>query len=106
MRYWSPLCIDVLYVFMYCFYSKIAAGMRLDYDSVCNCACIDYHYYAMLIEIFLIICPFMSCANCTLLYCMQLLLLKRGGRTVYAGPLGEQSKLLVEYFQVCIVVKL
>jgi len=29
----------------------------------------------------------------------ELLLLKRGGQTVYAGPLGEQSKLLVEYFQ-------
>ncbi|XP_024402862.1 ABC transporter G family member 31 isoform X2 [Physcomitrium patens] len=29
----------------------------------------------------------------------ELLLLKRGGQTVYAGPLGVESKILVEYFQ-------
>lgn len=30
----------------------------------------------------------------------QLLLLKRGGRVIYAGPLGVQSRILVDYFEV------
>jgi hypothetical protein len=30
---------------------------------------------------------------------MQLLLLKRGGQVVYAGPLGHQSRKLIEYFE-------
>ncbi len=30
---------------------------------------------------------------------MQLLLLKRGGQTIYAGELGHESKHLVEYFE-------
>ena len=29
----------------------------------------------------------------------ELLLLKRGGSTIYYGPLGEESATLVEYFQ-------
>ncbi|KAL2653873.1 hypothetical protein R1flu_022001 [Riccia fluitans] len=29
----------------------------------------------------------------------ELLLLKRGGRTIYAGPLGHQSQKLIEYFE-------
>lgn len=31
----------------------------------------------------------------------ELLLLKRGGRTIYCGPLGKQSVDLVSYFEVC-----
>jgi hypothetical protein len=31
---------------------------------------------------------------------MQLLLLKRGGRIIYNGPLGVNSDKLIEYFQV------
>ena len=31
--------------------------------------------------------------------CIQMLLLKRGGRTIYFGPLGRQSHKLVEYFE-------
>jgi hypothetical protein len=31
---------------------------------------------------------------------MQLLLLKRGGQTIYNGPLGERSHHLIEYFEV------
>lgn len=30
----------------------------------------------------------------------ELLLLKRGGQTIYCGPLGDQSSHLVTYFQV------
>ena len=30
----------------------------------------------------------------------ELLLLKRGGQTIYCGPLGDQSSHLVAYFQV------
>ena len=30
----------------------------------------------------------------------ELLLLKRGGRTIFHGPLGHQSTKLIEYFQV------
>lgn len=30
----------------------------------------------------------------------ELLLLKRGGRTIYCGPLGRQSADLIAYFQV------
>jgi len=33
---------------------------------------------------------------------MQLLLMKRGGQIIYAGPLGEQSHKLVKYFEVSI----
>ena len=32
----------------------------------------------------------------------ELLLLKRGGETIFNGQLGEDSKDLIEYFQVCI----
>ena len=31
----------------------------------------------------------------------ELLLLKRGGETIFNGQLGEDSKDLIEYFQVC-----
>jgi hypothetical protein len=31
---------------------------------------------------------------------LQLLLLKRGGRVIYAGELGHYSQKLVDYFQV------
>lgn len=34
---------------------------------------------------------------------MQMLLLKRGGQTIYMGPLGRQSHKLVEYFEVNII---
>ena len=30
----------------------------------------------------------------------ELLLLKRGGETIYCGPLGDRSKDLVQYFSV------
>ena len=30
----------------------------------------------------------------------QLLLLKRGGQTIYCGPLGKRSSTLVAYFEV------
>ena len=30
----------------------------------------------------------------------QLLLLKRGGQTIYCGPLGTHSSTLITYFQV------
>ena len=33
---------------------------------------------------------------------MQLLLMKRGGQIIYAGPLGHQSHKLIEYFEVSI----
>jgi len=33
---------------------------------------------------------------------MQLLLMKRGGQIIYAGPLGNQSHELVKYFEVSI----
>ena len=32
---------------------------------------------------------------------LQLFLLKRGGQVTYAGPLGQNSHKLVEYFEVC-----
>lgn len=32
--------------------------------------------------------------------CVQLMLLKRGGQVIYAGPLGHHSHKLIEYFQV------
>lgn len=31
---------------------------------------------------------------------LQLLLMKRGGRVIYAGPLGRESHKLIEYFEV------
>lgn len=31
---------------------------------------------------------------------MQLLLMKRGGRVIYGGKLGNQSQNLIDYFQV------
>lgn len=34
------------------------------------------------------------------LYLMQMLLLKRGGRIIYNGPLGHNSDKLIEYFEV------
>jgi hypothetical protein len=33
---------------------------------------------------------------------VQLLLMKRGGQIIYAGPLGHQSHKLIEYFEVSI----
>ncbi|KAK4353409.1 hypothetical protein RND71_028927 [Anisodus tanguticus] len=33
----------------------------------------------------------------------ELLLMKRGGQVIYAGPLGHHSRLLIEYFQVSII---
>lgn len=30
----------------------------------------------------------------------QLLLMKRGGQVIYAGPLGDHSNELIEYFEV------
>ena len=37
-----------------------------------------------------------------ILWLLQLLLLKRGGRAIYAGPLGHESHKLIEYFEVSI----
>ena len=36
-------------------------------------------------------------------FCLQLLLMKRGGQVIYAGPLGHNSHKLVEYFEVSII---
>lgn len=36
--------------------------------------------------------------TCTLQAFDELLLLKRGGRTIYHGPLGPHSQLLIDYF--------
>lgn len=33
------------------------------------------------------------------LYLLQLLLMKRGGQVIYAGPLGRESHKLIEYFE-------
>lgn len=33
----------------------------------------------------------------------QLLLLKRGGQAIYAGPLGQNSEKMIEYFEVRIL---
>ena len=38
------------------------------------------------------------------LYLLQLLLMKRGGQVIYAGPLGRQSHKLIEYFEVRISI--
>lgn len=35
---------------------------------------------------------------------LQLLLMKRGGRVVYCGPLGHQSNELIEYFEVPFII--
>lgn len=34
---------------------------------------------------------------------LQLLLMKRGGQVIYAGPLGRHSDKLIEYFEVSIL---
>ena len=36
-------------------------------------------------------------------FCLQLLLMKRGGQIIYAGALGRNSHKLVEYFEVSII---
>lgn len=36
------------------------------------------------------------------LYYLQLVLMKRGGQIIYAGPLGYQSNKLIEYFEVSV----
>lgn len=33
-------------------------------------------------------------------FMLQLLLMKRGGELIYAGPLGSKSAKLIEYFEV------
>ena len=35
-----------------------------------------------------------------LLFLAQLLLMKRGGKLIYAGPLGNRSRQLIKYFEV------
>lgn len=35
-----------------------------------------------------------------ILFTLQMLLMKRGGQTIYMGPLGQRSHKLVEYFEV------
>ena len=43
------------------------------------------------------------CISLILIYLLlQLLLMKRGGQVIYAGPLGRHSHKLVEYFEVSI----
>lgn len=37
-------------------------------------------------------------------FCLQLLLMKRGGQIIYAGSLGRNSHKLVEYFEVGIII--
>ena len=39
-------------------------------------------------------------------YVVQLLLMKRGGQVIYAGPLGQNSQKLIEYFEVIKVFEL
>ena len=43
----------------------------------------------------------MSSNSFSLLH-LQLLLMKRGGQVIYAGPLGHHSHKLIEYFEVSI----
>ena len=55
---------------------------------------------------FLEVCYFHVCRCCYCAYfnlilgLLQLLLMKRGGQVIYAGPLGRHSHKLVEYFEV------
>jgi len=41
----------------------------------------------------------MTCSNLISLL-LKLLLMKRGGQVIYAGPLGHHSQKLIEYFEV------
>jgi hypothetical protein len=34
---------------------------------------------------------------------MQLMLMKRGGELIYAGPLGHNSQRVIHYFQVVVI---
>ena len=36
-------------------------------------------------------------------FCLQLLLMKRGGQVIYGGKLGEHSQVMVDYFQVSVL---
>lgn len=47
----------------------------------------------------------MICANFDIADILQLLLMKRGGQVIYAGELGRHSDKLVEYFEVCYLIR-
>jgi hypothetical protein len=36
-----------------------------------------------------------------ILFSLQLILMKTGGRLIYSGQLGQRSSALIEYFEVC-----
>ena len=54
------------------------------------------------LDAFHAVVPFNQCSSCAedIFFLLQLLLMKRGGQVIYAGPLGRHSHKLIEYFEV------
>lgn len=55
-----------------------------------------HHFFSISFLSLSFLLPALNLVLCLL----QLLLMKRGGQVIYAGPLGRQSHKLVEYFEV------
>lgn len=57
-------------------------------------------YPSQSIEFPVICIPSLSYLSKSILH-QQLLLMKRGGEVIYSGPLGRNSRGIIEYFEVC-----
>ena len=66
----------------------------------CMCKSMSVNVYTCICVYIYIYISFSRGFHYLFLLFVQLLLMKRGGRVIYAGPLGQNSQKMIEYFEV------